>query len=78
VPSRPPRRRTGWGYSHRDHRRVNAVIATAYYITVMREMWMKPEPDGDTTPIRTPASIRPRSAICGIATLVFGVLPGHR
>ena len=48
----------GWGYSIAVIAAVNAVIATAYYITVMREMWMKPVPDGDVTPIKVPASLQ--------------------
>ena len=66
----------GWGYSIAIIGAINAVIATAYYITIMREMWMKPVPDGDTTPIKVPASLQAALAICGIATLVLGVLPG--
>ena len=66
----------GWGYGIAVVGAVNAVIATAYYITVMREMWMKPVPDGDTTPIKVPASLKAAIGICGIATLVLGVLPG--
>ena len=66
----------GWGYSIAVIGAVNAVIATAYYVTVMREMWMKPVPDGDTTPIKVPASLQAALAICGIATVVLGVLPG--
>ncbi len=30
---------------------VNTAIAAAYYLRVMREMWMNDPPDGDTTPI---------------------------
>ena len=37
---------------------------------------MKPVPDGDTTPIKVPASLQAALAICGVATLAFGVLPG--
>lgn len=66
----------GWGYGIAVIAAVNAVIATAYYIMVMREMWMKPVPDGDTTSIRVPASLQAALAICGVATLTFGVLPG--
>ncbi len=68
--------RSGWGYSIAVIGAVNAVIATAYYVTIMREMWMKPAPDGDVTPIRVPGSIKAALAITGVATLVFGVLPG--
>jgi len=67
---------SGWGYSIAVIGAINAVIATAYYVTVMREMWMKPAPDGDVAPITVPGSIKAALAITGIATLVFGVLPG--
>ncbi len=66
----------GWGYSIAVIGAVNAVIATAYYIVVMREMWMKPAPDDDHTPIRVPGAIKAAIGICGVATLLFGVLPG--
>jgi NADH-quinone oxidoreductase subunit N len=66
---------TGWGYSIAVIAAVNAVIAAAYYITVMREMWMKPAPDGDETPIRIPGSILAALSITGIATLVLGIYP---
>ena len=68
--------RSGWGYSIAVVGAVNVVIATAYYVTVMREMWMKPAPDGDVTPIRVPGSIKAALAITAAATVVFGVLPG--
>jgi NADH-quinone oxidoreductase subunit N len=68
--------RSGWGYSIAVIGAVNAVIATAYYVTIMREMWMKPAPDGDVTPVRVPGSLKAALAITGVATLVLGVLPG--
>ena len=36
---------------------VNTAIAAAYYLRVMREMWMNDPPDGDRTPIVTPQPI---------------------
>jgi NADH-quinone oxidoreductase subunit N len=66
----------GWGYSIAVIAAVNAVIAAAYYITVMREMWMKPAPDGDVTPIVVPSAIKAALAITFVATLVFGVFAG--
>jgi len=66
----------GWGYGIAVIAAINAVIATAYYIMVMREMWMKPVPDGDTTPIKVKAPIVAALAITGICTVLFGVLPG--
>jgi NADH-quinone oxidoreductase subunit N len=68
--------RSGWGYSIAVIGAINAVIATAYYVMIMREMWMKPAPDGDIAPIVVPGSIKAALAITGIATLAFGVLPG--
>ena len=66
----------GWGYTIAIIGAVNAVIATAYYMGVMREMWMKPAPDGDVTPIKVHGSVQAALIICGVATLVLGVLPG--
>lgn len=67
----------GWGYSIAIIGAANAVVATAYYITVMREMWMKPVPENaDTSAVKVPASLQAALAICGVATLAFGVVPG--
>ena len=66
----------GWGYTLAVIGAVNTVIAASYYITVMREIWMKPAPDGDVTPIRVPASIQAALAITTVTTIVFGVVPG--
>ncbi|MCU1361669.1 MAG: nuoN [Ilumatobacteraceae bacterium] len=65
----------GWGYSIAVIAAINTVIAAAYYVTVMREIWMKPVPDGDVTPIRTPASIQAALIITCGTTIVLGVLP---
>jgi NADH-quinone oxidoreductase subunit N len=67
---------SGWGYSIAIIAAVNAVIAAAYYIQVMREMWMKPAPDGDVTPITIPGAIKAALGITFVATLVFGVFAG--
>lgn len=66
---------TGWGYSIAIIAAINTVISAAYYIVVMREIWMKPVPDGDTTPIRTPSSISAALVLTCGATIVLGVLP---
>lgn len=55
---------------------VNTVVAAAYYVKVMREMWMKPVPDGDTTPITPPAPVWAALGICAAGTIVLGLLPG--
>ncbi|MGI9029735.1 MAG: NADH-quinone oxidoreductase subunit N [Ilumatobacteraceae bacterium] len=54
----------------------NTAVAAAYYLRVMREMWMKDAPDGDRTPVVTPPPITAALAITGVGTLVLGVLPG--
>ena len=55
---------------------VNTVISAAYYMKVLREMWMKPAPDGDTTAIDTPQPIWVALGICAAGTVVLGLLPG--
>ncbi|HEU5083754.1 MAG TPA: NADH-quinone oxidoreductase subunit N [Acidimicrobiales bacterium] len=52
---------------------VNSVIALYYYANVAREMWMKPVPDGDRTPILVPFSISAAIALSVVATFAFGV-----
>ena len=54
---------------------VNSVIAFAYYGRLLRIMWMEDVPDGDTTPIRVPASLAAALVITGGVTLVAGILP---
>jgi NADH-quinone oxidoreductase subunit N len=54
---------------------VNTVIAAAYYMRVLRVVWMDEAPDGDTTPVRSPAPVVAALAITVAGTLVLGVLP---
>ncbi len=54
---------------------VNTVVSAAYYMKVLREIWMKPVPDGDTTPIVTPQPITAALAICAAGTIVLGIYP---
>jgi NADH-quinone oxidoreductase subunit N len=55
---------------------VNTAIAAAYYLRVMREIWMNDPPDGDVTPIVTPQPITAALAITAAGMVVLGVLPG--
>jgi NADH-quinone oxidoreductase subunit N len=66
---------TGFGYGIAIIGAVNTVIAFGYYGSLMREMWMKPVPDGDSAPVRTPPSLAAALGITCIATLVLGILP---
>jgi NADH-quinone oxidoreductase subunit N len=64
---------TGWAYALAVVMAVNSVISLAYYANVAKEMWMNPAPDGDTAPIRVPASLSAALAITAGLTLAFGV-----
>ena len=66
----------GWGYTIAVIGAVNSAVAFGYYGNLMREMWMKPPPHGDTAPIRTPSSLSLALGITAIATLGLGILPG--
>jgi NADH-quinone oxidoreductase subunit N len=52
---------------------VNSVIALYYYANIAREMWMKPVPDGDTTPVKIPVSLSAALALSVVVTVAFGV-----
>jgi NADH-quinone oxidoreductase subunit N len=68
---------TGWGYTLAVIAAINTVVSAAYYITVMREIWMKPAPiDSDVSPIRTPPALQAAVILTLGATVVLGVLPG--
>ena len=67
---------SNWGYALALVGAVNSVIAFGYYGNVMREIWMRPVPDGDVTTISATGSLRLALGITAGATLLFGVLPG--
>jgi len=66
---------SNWGYALAIIGAVNSVVAFGYYGNVMREIWMRPVPDGDVTPIVAPGSLRLALALTSVLTLVFGILP---
>jgi NADH-quinone oxidoreductase subunit N len=67
---------SAWGYALAIVGAVNSVVAFSYYGNVMREIWMRPVPDNDTTAISVPGSLKLALVITAGATLVFGILPG--
>lgn len=67
---------SAWGYALAIVGAVNSVVAFGYYGNVMREIWMRPVPDEDVTPILVPGSLKLALVITAGATLVFGILPG--
>jgi NADH-quinone oxidoreductase subunit N len=52
---------------------VNSVIALYYYANIAKEMWMRPVPDGDRTPVRVPFSLGAALALSVVVTVAFGV-----
>jgi NADH-quinone oxidoreductase subunit N len=67
---------TNWAYVLASIAAVNTVISAAYYMKVLRAVWMDEAPDGDTSPIVTPAPVAAALVITVIGTIVVGVLPG--
>jgi NADH-quinone oxidoreductase subunit N len=66
---------TNWGYVLAVIAAINSMIAFGYYGNVLREMWMRPVPDGDTTAVKVSPSIGLALGITTVATLVLGSLP---
>lgn len=54
---------------------VNSVIALYYYASIAVEMWMKPVPDGDRTPLRVPAPLVAALGVSVSVVLAIGVYP---
>ncbi|MEN9553415.1 MAG: NADH-quinone oxidoreductase subunit [Actinomycetota bacterium] len=67
---------TNWAYALAVIGGINSVVAFGYYGNIMREMWMKPVPDGDTSPVKVHSSLGVALAITGLATLILGTFPG--
>ncbi|MBJ7362413.1 MAG: NADH-quinone oxidoreductase subunit N [Ilumatobacteraceae bacterium] len=64
-----------WGYALAVIGAVNSVVAFGYYGSIMREIWMKPAPHGETSAVKTPSSLIAAMVITTTATIVFGILP---
>ena len=64
-----------WAYALASIAAVNTVISAAYYMKVLRVVWMDDAPDGDTTPIVTPSPIMAALAPTVIGTIAVGVYP---
>ncbi len=54
---------------------VNSVIALFYYASVAREMWMRPVPDEDRTPITVPAPLAAALGLTAVMVLAVGIYP---
>ena len=64
-----------WAYVIASIAAVNTVISAAYYMKVLRTVWMDEAPDGDTTPIVTPSPIMAALTLTVIGTIAVGVYP---
>jgi NADH-quinone oxidoreductase subunit N len=64
-----------WAYALTSIAAVNTVISAAYYMKVLRVVWMDDAPDGDTTPIVTPSPVMAALALTVIGTIAVGVYP---
>ena len=67
---------TAWSYALAVIGGINSAVAFGYYGNVLREMWMKPAPDGDTSAVVVRPSIAVALVITGVSTVVLGALPG--
>lgn len=67
---------TSWAYALAIIGGINSAVAFGYYGKILREMWMKPVPDGDTTPLTVYSSLSVALVITSVATLVLGTFPG--
>jgi NADH-quinone oxidoreductase subunit N len=66
---------SGWGLALALIGAITSVIGFFYYASVMREMWMRPVPDGDRTAIKIPRSLGAAMAFCAVAVVGIGVNP---
>jgi NADH-quinone oxidoreductase subunit N len=66
---------TTWAYVLAAIAAVNTVIAAAYYMRVLRVVWVDEAPDGDMRPVNSPAPILAALGITVAGTIVVGVLP---
>ena len=66
---------SSWAYVLASIAALNTVISAAYYMKVLRTVWMDEAPDGDTSPINTPSPIKAALGLTLVGTLVVGVYP---
>ena len=55
---------------------VNSVVSLAYYLGLMRTMFMDDAPDGDTAPVHPPVALAATVILTSIVTIGLGIYPG--
>jgi NADH-quinone oxidoreductase subunit N len=65
----------GWAVTLAVIGGVNSVISLYYYAAVAKEMWMRPVPDEDRTPIRVPTAVAAALVLTAAVTIAVGVFP---
>jgi NADH-quinone oxidoreductase subunit N len=64
-----------WGYALAIVGAVNSVVALYYYASLARRMWADDPVDRDLGPVPVTPSLMSALMLCGVVTLVFGVVP---
>jgi NADH-quinone oxidoreductase subunit N len=64
-----------WGYALAIVGAVNSVVALYYYASLARRMWADDPVDRDLGPVPVTPSLMSALTLCGVVTLVFGVVP---
>jgi len=66
---------TPLGYALAVVMAVNSVVSLAYYLSIVRTMFMDDVPDGDVTPVRVPLPLAAVVGLATLATLAVGIYP---
>lgn len=66
---------SGWAVALGVVLAVNTAIAAYYYFAVAREMWMRPVPGEDRSPVRVPAALQAGLLLAAGVVVVVGVYP---
>ncbi len=63
-----------WGIALAVIAAVNSVLAAFYYLSIAKQMWFMPAPDGDDSPVVIPPTLQAALVITLIVTIVSGTV----
>jgi NADH-quinone oxidoreductase subunit N len=66
---------TGWAVGLGVILAVNTAIAAYYYFGVAQQMWMRPVPDEDRSPVRVPPALGASLGLAALVVVVVGFYP---